>query len=79
MASRRYKTVNGIKTKEIDEATRKVIERAGNIDAQFMKAAELNVLDEKHYKKIFPVLKQVLIIYPPLLLFFFSYLTSLHA
>ena len=76
MGERRYKTVNGIKTKEIDEATRKIIERAGNIDQQIMKAAELKVLDEKHYKRLFPILKQVLVFYPPVLLFFFAYLTS---
>ena len=71
------KTVNGIKTKEIDERTRKIIERAGTIDQQILKAAKLKVLDEDHYKKILPVLKNILVLYPPVLLFFFAYLTVL--
>jgi len=45
-------TVNGIKVKGVDDKTRHQIERAGNLEAQILKAAELNVLDNDHYKKV---------------------------
>jgi hypothetical protein len=67
--------VNGIKTKRIDENTRKIIERAGDVEAQVLKAHDIDVLDREHYKKINRALKRVLILYPPALMFFFSYLT----
>jgi len=51
-------TVNGIKVKEVDEKTRKQIERAGDIAAQICKAAELNVLDTKHYDEVIRGLNQ---------------------
>ena len=54
------KTVNGIKLKvPVDEATRKKIERAGDTTQQMMKAAELGVLDEGHYKKLVNILKYI--------------------
>lgn len=52
------KTVNGIKVKEIDEKTRAIISRAGGIEAQILKARELNVLDVDHYTKVIKGLKQ---------------------
>ena len=52
-------TVNGIKLKiPVDETTRKKIERAGDHTAQMQKAAELNVLDENHYKQLARILKR---------------------
>ena len=58
MSKRR--TVNGIKLKHpVDEATRKKIERAGNETERMMKAAELGVLDEEHYKKVVKILKYI--------------------
>ncbi len=51
-------TVNGIKVKKVDEKTRKQIERAGDIAAQVCKAAELNVLDTKHYDEVIRGLNQ---------------------
>lgn len=58
--SRRHKTVNGIKLKvAVDEATRKKIERAGDTTEQMIKAAELGVLDDRHYKKIIDILKYI--------------------
>ena len=51
-------TVNGIKVKEVDEKTRKQIERAGDLAAQICKAAELNVLDTEHYDKVIQGLNQ---------------------
>lgn len=57
--TRRYGTVNGIKlNKPIDDATRKKIERAGDQAAQMQKAAELQVLDERHYKQLARILKR---------------------
>ena len=58
MSKRR--TVNGIKLNvAVDEATRSKILRAGNKTEQMIKAAELGVLDEDHYKKIVNILKYV--------------------
>jgi len=58
MSKRR--TVSGIRLKvPVDEATRKKIERAGDTTQQMIKAAELGVLDERHYKKIIDVLKYI--------------------
>jgi len=58
--SRRHKTVNGIKLKvPVDEATRKKIERAGDTAQQMRKAAELGVLDDRHYLKIVKILKYI--------------------
>jgi len=58
MSKRR--TVNGIKLNvAVDEATRKKIERAGNTTQQMIKAAELGLLDEDHYKKVVNILKYV--------------------
>ena len=51
-------TVNGIKVKGVDDKTRHQIERAGNLEAQIVKAAELNVLDVDHYKKVLRGLKK---------------------
>lgn len=51
-------TVNGIKVKEVDEKTRSIIARSGDIAAQVCKAAELNVLDTKHYDGVIRGLKQ---------------------
>jgi hypothetical protein len=57
MAGRR--TVNGIKLRfPVDEATRKKIERAGTKAEQMQKAAELKVLDERHYKQLARILKR---------------------
>lgn len=54
------KTVNGIKLNTpVDEATRKKIERAGDTTEQMIKAAELGVLDEIHYRKIVKILKYI--------------------
>lgn len=49
---RKYKTVNGIKVKLIDEKTRKIIDRAGDIDAQVRAASRLGVLDREFYEKL---------------------------
>jgi len=58
MSKRR--TVNGIKLNvAVDEATRKKIERAGDKTEQMMKAAELGLLDEDHYKKVVNILKYI--------------------
>ncbi len=51
-------TVNGIKVKEVDEKTRSIISRSGDIAEQVIKASELNVLDEAHYKGILQGLKK---------------------
>ena len=51
-------TVNGIKVKDIDEKTRSIISRSGDIAQQVRKASELNVLDENHYKGILRGLKK---------------------
>ena len=53
------KTVNGIKLKkEIDETTRSIITRSGDIEAQVLKAAELDILDTDYYKKFLRGLKK---------------------
>ena len=53
------KTVNGIKLKtEVDDKTRHQITRAGGIEEQILKAAELNLLDSEYYRKIFRGLKK---------------------
>lgn len=58
--SKRRRTVNGIKLKiPVDEATRSKILRAGNKTEQMMKAAELGLLDDAHYKKIMKILKYI--------------------
>jgi len=60
MSRRRYTTVNGIKLKlPVDETTRKKIERAGDTTQQMMKAAELGVLDDRHYLKVVTILKRI--------------------
>ena len=52
------KTVNWIKMrKEVDDKTRHQISRAGDIEAQILKAAELNVLDDAYYLKVIRGLK----------------------
>ena len=51
-------TVNGIKVKDVDDKTRHQILRAGDIEAQILKAAELKVLDTKHYDKVIRGLKK---------------------
>lgn len=52
------RTVNGIKVKDIDEKTRSIILRAGDIESQVLKAAELNVLDEGYYSKFIQGLRK---------------------
>ena len=60
MSRRRYTTVNGIRLKTpVNEATRKKIERAGDTTQQMMKAAELGVLDDRHYLKVVTILKRI--------------------
>jgi len=49
---RKYRTVNGIKVKVVDEKTRKIIERAGDIEAQVKAADKLGVLDREFYNKL---------------------------
>ena len=49
---RKYRTVNGIKVKLVDEKTRKIIERAGDIEAQVKAADRLGVLDRDFYNKL---------------------------
>lgn len=52
------KTVNGIKLKRgITEAERSAILRAGQLDKQFAKAKEMNLLDEDWYRKTMRILK----------------------
>jgi len=60
MSKRRYTTVNGIRLKvPVDETIRKKIERAGDTTQQMMKAAELGVLDDRHYLKVVTILKRI--------------------
>jgi hypothetical protein len=53
-------TVNGIKlNRSVDETTRKQIERAGSLEDQMRKAAELDLLDHSFYKRVAHVLKYI--------------------
>ena len=55
-------TVNGIKlNKGVDEATRKQIERAGELPDQMRKAHELGLLDTGYYKRVLRVLRYMLV------------------
>lgn len=56
---KKYRTVNGIKTKPVDEKLRQEIRRAGNLEEQMRKAADYNVLDEDYYNKIARILKYI--------------------
>lgn len=57
--SKKYRTVNGIKTKPIDEKLRQEIRRAGNLEDQMKRAADYKVLDEDYYNKIARILKHI--------------------
>ena len=52
------KTVNGIKVKDVDERTRAIISRAGDIEEQVLKTIELDVLDKEFYSKFFNGLRR---------------------
>lgn len=54
------RTVNGIKmNRELTEAERQAIRRAGDMDKQLIKAQELDVLDKEWYHKTLRMLKLI--------------------